>query len=156
MPVLKPCNHCRHRGNCETHAAKLKALRGTGITAAQFRCHTHTSEFYPGLVVEAKIANATTGHGPYGESTQWEATLSGTVMRWVGAKVLVCIDDGQEDGKTECAVVKLWPERLTPANVVVAVCEACGLPVGRKLDKWGCEICHPENVDESGLWVATD
>jgi hypothetical protein len=150
--VLRPCLHCRHKQNCETKRAKLAALRGTGITAAQFKCHTHTSEFYPGLVVEAEIANATVGHGAYGEPQQWSATLLGVVMRWVGGKVLVYIHDGQEAGKTERSVVKLWPDRLTPANLVVAVCDECGIPKGEKLDKWGCEICHPENCDENGLW----
>jgi hypothetical protein len=147
MPILKPCNHCRHRGNCEDHTSKLKSLKGTGITAAQFKCYKHTSEFSPGLMVEAEIENATVGYEDGGRiPRQDRATLTGVVMRWVGPKVLVYIDDEQEAGKTERPVVKLWPDRLVPANLYVAVCEECGLPKGVKLGKWECSTCHPENV----------
>jgi hypothetical protein len=56
-------------------------------------------------------------------------------------------------------VVKLWPDRIVPANLYVAVCEECGLPNGVKLGKWECSVCHPENVgkeSESGRIMKAD
>lgn len=142
--LLKPCNHCRRRGQCETHAAKLKALRGSGITVAQFKCPTLKADFVPGMRVQARIEGITFEDGPHGKY-RGAADFAGTVMRWCGHKVLVCIDPDQDD-ETHRAVVKIRPDRLEATGEIMAVCGACGLPVGRKLDEWDCWVCHRENA----------
>ena len=107
---IAQCNYCPHSLGCEIRLAKLKAVRGAGLTAIRFKCDKLLSELQPGQLVRAE--------------SHYSDPVLGTVMRPNGDRVFVWLDGADANGK-RC--VSLQPDCLEPIDGErVRVCANCG------------------------------
>ncbi len=158
--ILHPCHECRHNSSrldrlltknppCWIKESVLAKIRGAGLTVARFTCDMHRDEFQPGNRVKATIRNATVGREDgYGIPQQGVAVIPGTVMRWVGRKVLVWLDESEE-AETARKAVKVKPCNLEPTGETVGVCQECGRPnTAASEGDWQCSVCGKPYIPE--------
>lgn len=168
--ILRPCLHCRLRDGCEIRAAKLKAVRGLGLTLVNFRCQTKADSIQPGMVVDAKlkyvwngqhtsgVSTIDGGFEDYPEAICEPGTLRGIVMRWASDGKVWVYFPTQEAGalwsftkNCEVYMAALLPDCLTPTGITERVCIHCGLPeTAKDAPGWTCRMStdeYPEPMD---------
>ena len=136
--LLMPCNQCRRASDCAHRKQTREALRGIKLTVAKFSCPILKDDYRPGRRVRVLLLCEDYDHSS-------EAAFVGTVMRWVGRKLLVHLDTGESsDGfESRKPIVKVWPRLAEPLDEPDRQpCESCGLPPGVVVDGWNCG-CQP-------------
>lgn len=158
---LRPCVRCRLRDGCEIKAAKLRHLRGLGLSLVNFRCQAKLDSVKPGMVVNVKLKYVWNGDhtsgcsfedgGPedHPEAICEPGTLRGIVMRWArDGRVWVYFPE-QDAGALwsytqHCQVFmcSVFPDALTPTGETERVCKHCGLPEGAEAPGWNCRVVN--------------
>jgi hypothetical protein len=163
--TIVPCNHCRLSADCDIKRAKVKAVRGAGLTKIQFPCKKRREDLPPGMKVVAKLRYVWTREFDEGGSPeQVEGELHGVVIRWNHGAQRPLVYFPMQDGgalwsfkqNQEIRKANIWPEMLTPTGEVIPVCEECRFPaptvqelVASKLTgqdipgREYCEKCNP-------------
>ena len=140
--LLMPCNQCRRARDCEYREGKRAALQGTGLTVAKFACPILKDDYRPGRRVRV-LLQCWEHHE---ESECVEAAFIGTVMRWVGRKLLIHLDSGESEDEgisSNKPMVKVWPRWAEPLDKPDRKsCEVCGLPPKAVIADWHCG-CQP-------------
>ena len=142
--LLMPCNNCRRSGDCEYREEKRALLQGTGLTVAKFSCPILKDDYKAGRRVRVRLQ--CTEIDDYGDGETVEAAFIGTVMRWVGRRLLIHLDTGEsedEENSSRNPIVKVWPRLAEPLDEPDRQpCESCGLPAAAVIDAWYCG-CQP-------------
>jgi hypothetical protein len=136
--LLMPCNQCRRSADCESREQKRAILRGTNLTVARFTCPILKDDYRSGRRVRVLLLCES-----YEDSVN--AAFLGTVMQWVGRKLLIHLDTGEsQDGyEARKPIIKSWPHWVEPFDEPDRrPCEVCHLPPGAVIDGWHCG-CQP-------------
>lgn len=152
---VKVCFRCRLSERCEYKIAKLKSIRGLGLTLISFPCQLKADDLRSGMVCIAKLPMTWDGKEKYymddGPRLE-EGEIRVVVRRWKGAsKVLVAAFPGQQRTMMSrqgqpILNASLYPNLLTPTGETVPVTECCQFPVG---EGWEtpqnsyCLTCNP-------------
>lgn len=159
--TIYPCRDCRFKNNCDIKDAKLKSVKGLGLTSIKFTCSKRKEDLKPGMVVKAALPAVCVGHSfssEEGETPIIEpSVLTAVFMGWAGTKKarIGFIDTDQPVSENEgghCTggflltrnhvdvvrYVKVNPRYLTPTGEAVVVCRGCGKPKDAKWDGWSC------------------
>lgn len=151
MTAIRPCRHCHRSKSCPEKKDKQKALRGLGLTLADFRCALPFLDFRPGERVSAELDDYWELECGYHESTR--RMVNGTVLRWKERqrKVLVQFDEeiGTAKGDEAIRILAMWPNRLTKLDELPR--ELCPCGFGQKADG-GCDLpdgftCYEDGAD---------
>jgi len=141
------CIGCALRDKkCERREGICAWIKGIGITSLKFRCDLYTPHYSPGDAVWATTWDGETAALEYGE---WSlAEFPATVIRQIGAKVLVYIPHGTKDREddtifqpTGTGFCKIKLSRLTKRDAPTeTLCEFCSMPASLgHLNGYGCE-----------------
>jgi hypothetical protein len=124
---VQTCYRCPKRGYrfarnyCQILDAKLKAVKGLGLTRIAFKCEVREGLFPPGAVVRFERWEDYDDHYSRG----MEGT--GIVMRTKGRKVLIYSED------IERTVSWWYPDKLQDTGKRASVCRHCGRPEGKTI-----------------------
>jgi hypothetical protein len=147
--LMRPCARCHLREGCEIKAAKLKSIRGLGLTLVNFKCPSKTDSLRPGMKY---VWN---GEKDYEDIAVVESgVLRGTVMKWNGDKLWVYFPPQDAGGLWsfksghEVHMAAVFPDCLTPTGETERTCLHCGLPESvEDSDGWTCRISNGEYAE---------
>lgn len=131
------CTRCPHRPTCGKRAKIIAAVKGLGLTTAQWDCEERYLGLVPGDRVSLKIFQ------DHNEPIFIDGEVLGTIMYRSRGKFRVWTDETVDEDGHRCRV-RVWPCNLTPTGEPrLYVCPDCGRPENRQNRKeWYCERCN--------------
>lgn len=166
MTVYRTCHNCAvDRDECATRDIIKRSIAGLHITSVKFECENRNPLFRPGQRVSVTWpVNA--AEGEYYED-YYEETWPATVIKEVGARFLICVDDVESDYETparsyiksDSLYCKVSAGKLKPLEEPKrSVCGLCGVVGGKGFVECWQMGCVPHSqclraITEAGAQV---